>query len=217
MKTNKRVVPRFTVATVLPFRLAMIPLLVLATGIAQAAAAQEPHDNFYFLGEMNKASTVMVIDTKIVPPELGKKIVAAVDQVIINGNKPGAERPADYLKYEPLILAIAGPDGSRMHSGRSRQDILSTTRRLMQRERVLNVLDQMNVSKAEFLKLAEDNLDTIVPAYTNGVQAQPTTYAHYLLGFTSVFDRDATRFKEAYARLNMSPLALARWDIQLSD
>jgi argininosuccinate lyase len=206
MKTNKRVVPRFTVATVLPFRLAMIPLLVLATGIAQAAATQEPHDNFYFLGEMNKASTVMVIDTKIVPPELGKKIVAAVDQVIINGNKPGAERPADYLKYEPLILAIAGPDGSRMHSGRSRQDILSTTRRLMQRERVLNVLDQMNVSKAEFLKLAEDNLDTIVPAYTNGVQAQPTTYAHYLLGFTSVFDRDATRFKEAYARLNMSPL-----------
>ncbi|MEB0076869.1 argininosuccinate lyase [Pseudomonas sp. CCI3.2] len=200
MKINKRVLPT------LPFRLAMIPLLMLAAGLAQAADKKEPHDNFYFLGEMNKASTVMVIDTKIVPPELGKKIVAAVDQVIVNGNKPGAERPADYLKYEPLILAIAGPDGSRMHSGRSRQDILSTTRRLMQRERVLNLLDEMNKSKAEFLKLAEDNIDTIVPAYTNGVQAQPITYAHYLLGFTSVFDRDATRFKEAYARLNMSPL-----------
>jgi len=187
-------------------RLAMIPLLTLAMSSVHAADSKEPHDNFYFLGEMNKASTVMVIDTKIVPPDLGKKIVAAVDQVIINGNKPGAERPADYLKYEPLILALAGPDGSRMHSGRSRQDILSTTRRLMQRERVLNVLDAMNKSRAVFLKLAEDNLDTIVPAYTNGVQAQPTTYAHYLLGFNAVFDRDATRFHEAYARLNLSPL-----------
>jgi argininosuccinate lyase len=207
MKANKRAFQTSTpLSTTLPFRLALMPLLVMALSSAQAADKQEPHDNFYFLGEMNKASTVMVIDTKIVPPDLGKKIVAAVEQVIVDGNKPGAERPADYLKYEPLILAIAGPDGSRMHSGRSRQDILSTTRRLMQRERVLNVVEAMNSAKAEVLKLAEDNLDTIVPAYTNGVQAQPTTYAHYLLGFSAVFDRDATRFKEAYTRLNMSPL-----------
>src|SRR5476649_745409 len=190
-------------------RLAMIPLLTLAMSSVHAADSKEPHDNFYFLGEMNKASTVMVIDTKIVPPDLGKKIVAAVDQVIINGNKPGAERPADYLKYEPLILALAGPDGSRMHSGRSRQDILSTTRRLMQRERVLNVLDAMNKSRAVFLKLAEDNVDTIVPAYTNGVQAQPTTYGHYLLGFAAAFDRHAERVRQAYARLNLSPMGSA--------
>jgi argininosuccinate lyase len=186
---------------------ALLPLaLSLSLVDAQAAEKKEPHDNFYFLGEMNKASTVMVIENQIVPRELGKKIVTAVDQVIKDGDKPGAERPADYLDYEPLILKIAGPDGSRMHSGRSRQDILSTTRRLMQRERALNLYESMTQSRAAFINVAQNNLDTIVPAYTNGVQAQPTTYAHYLLGFNAVFDRDTQRLQQAYARLNLSPL-----------
>ncbi|WP_232511755.1 argininosuccinate lyase [Herbaspirillum sp. meg3] len=188
-------------------KLALVPLALMTLGTAIAADNKPAyHDAFYFLGEMNKASTVMVIENKIVPPDLGKKIVSAVDQVIRNGDQPGAKRPADYLQYEPLILAIAGPDGSRMHSGRSRQDILSTNRRLMQRERTLDLMDAMNKSKAEVLELAEKNLDTIVPAYTNGVQAQPTTFAHYLLAFSSAFGRDSTRLQEAYARLNLSPL-----------
>lgn len=191
-------------------RLLLVPLLLVSlSALAVAAdkkAGQAEHDNFHFLGEMNKASTVMVVETKIVPPELGRKIARAVDQVIRDGNQPGAKRPGDYLQYEPLILALAGPDGSRMHSGRSRQDILSTTRRLMQRERALALMDAMIQSKAQLLAVAEKNLDTIVPAYTNGVQAQPTTYAHYLLAFASVFGRDSARLKEAYARLNMSPL-----------
>lgn len=191
-------------------RLALIPLVVMSLSAVAVAADKKggkaDHDNFYFLGEMNKASTVMVVETKIVPPDLGKKIAIAVDQVIKNGNQPGAKRPGDYLQYEPLILALAGPDGSRMHSGRSRQDILSTTRRLMQRERTLALMEAMIQSKAQLLDVAEKNLDTIVPAYTNGVQAQPTTYAHYLLAFASVFGRDSARLKEAYARLNMSPL-----------
>ncbi|WP_079214837.1 argininosuccinate lyase [Herbaspirillum robiniae] len=206
MKANEIRTPRAP-------RLRKLAALTLAAcmlpAFAADKAAQTPHDYYYFLGEMNKASTVMTIETKIVPPDLGKKIVKAVDQVIKDGDQPGAKRPVDYLQYEPLILAYAGPDGSRMHSGRSRQDILSTTRRLMQRERALNLMEQMNKSKAVFLKLAEDNLDTIVPAYTNGVQAQPTTYAHYLLAFSSAFGRDAARLKEAYARLNLNPLGSA--------
>ena len=191
-------------------RLVLLALLLASLCGAAIAADKTPgkaeHDNFHFLGEMNKASTVMVVETRIVPPELGKKIARAVDQVIRDGNQPGAKRPGDYLQYEPLILALAGPDGSRMHSGRSRQDMLSTTRRLMQRERALALMAAMIQSKAQLLAVAEKNLDTIVPAYTNGVQAQPTTYAHYLLAFASVFGRDSARLKEAYARLNLSPL-----------
>src|SRR5689334_13767339 len=192
------------------FQLVLGSLLLVslsgATFAADLKAAKAEHDNFHFMGEMNKASTVMVVETRIVPPELGRKIARAVDQVIRDGNQPGAGRPGDYLQYEPLVLALAGPDGSRMHSGRSRQDMLSTTRRLMQRERTLALMDAMIRSKAQLLSVAEKHLDTIVPAYTNGVQAQPTTYAHYLLAFASVFGRDSARLKEAYARLNLSPL-----------
>ena len=51
--------------------------------------------------------------------------------------------------------------------------------------------------------------DAIIPAYTWGVQAQPITLGHYLSGYAAAFDREATRMREAYARLNQSPLGAA--------
>ena len=192
---------------------ASIAALLLGAGFAACAWGQgkatPAHDNFYWLGELNKASTVMVVEQGIVPRELGAKIAAGVAQVIDDGDKPGARRPGDYLVYEPLLIAAAGPDATRMHSGRSRQDILSTTRRAMLRERVLQLLQAMETARGKLLATAAQHVETIVPAYTNGVQAQPTTFAHYLLAFAAAFDRDAERLRQAYARVNLSPLGSA--------
>jgi argininosuccinate lyase len=57
--------------------------------------------------------------------------------------------------------------------------------------------------------VAEREADTIIPAYTNGVQAQPTTLGHYLLGYAAALARDADRLRETWARLNLSPLGAA--------
>jgi argininosuccinate lyase len=54
--------------------------------------------------------------------------------------------------------------------------------------------------------LAEKHADTIVPNYTNGVAAQPNSYGHYLLGHAAGLDRDAQRMREAFARLDRSPM-----------
>src|SRR5260221_10494646 len=151
----------------------------------------------------------MVTKQGIVPKALAATIARGVAHVIEDGKKPGAPRPGDYLQYEPLIIAYAGPDATRMHSGRSRQDILATTRRAMLRERVLDLADAMDAARGKLLDLAGKNLNTIVPAYTNGVQAQPTTYAHYLGAFAAAFERDAERLRQAYARLNLCPLGAA--------
>jgi argininosuccinate lyase len=191
-----------------------VAIFVVSVALAPAAGAQEraarnPHDNFYWLGEFNKASTVMVVEQGIVPRDLGAKIASGVAKVIEDGEKPGAKRPGDYLQYEPLIVAHAGPDATRMHSGRSRQDILSTTRRVMMRERALELVESMNAARDRMVALAAKHVDTIVPAYTNGVQAQPITYGHYLLGFAAAFDRHAERVRQSYARLNLSPMGSA--------
>jgi argininosuccinate lyase len=191
------------------FAIALAGAVFAVPAWSQSKPAKPNHDPFYWLGELNKASTVMVVEQGIVPRDLGAKIANGVARVIEDGEKPGAKRPADYLPYEPLLIAHAGPDVTRMHSGRSRQDILSTTRRVMMRERTLELMQMMAGSREKFIAMAAQHVDTIVPAYTNGVQAQPTTFAHYLLAFAAAYDRHGERLRQAYARLNLSPLGSA--------
>jgi argininosuccinate lyase len=151
----------------------------------------------------------MVVEQGIVPRELGRKIAVGLDRVIADGARPAAKRPGDYLQYEPLLIAQAGPDATRMHSGRSRQDIIPTNRRAMLRERTLAMMESMIGARERLLSVAGEHAGTIVPGYTNGVQAQPTTLGHYLLGFASAYSRHAERVRQAYARLNLNPLGVA--------
>lgn len=171
--------------------------------------AEATHDEFYWLGEFNKAAVVMTTEQGIIPRNMSGPLARGVAKVIEEGEKAGAKRPKDYLQYEPLVVAHAGPDASRLHSGRSRQDILATTRRVMLRDRALDLINGLDSVRDKLQAIAAQHVATIVPAYTNGVQAQPTTYAHYLGGYVSVLERDAQRLREAYARLNLSPLGSA--------
>lgn len=183
-----------------------IAVLMMGTS---AWAQEAPQDAFYWLSEMNKASTVMVVEQGIVPEDLGTVIADAVAQVIEDESVEGAKRSGDYLQVEPLLIAVGGPDVSRMHSGRSRQDIGSTSERLFQREAVLQLFEQLIDTRAAMLAMAETNPDAIVPAYTVGVQAQPITFGHYLTGYVQALDRAAERLKDLYHDVNMSPLGSA--------
>jgi argininosuccinate lyase len=187
----------------------MVAAIVLFQATANAYAQQLPRDSFYWLGEINKASTVMLVEQGIVPKPLGKTIADAVARVIEEGGKPGAARSGDYLQVEQLLIGVGGPDVTRIHSGRSRQDILATSRRLFQREQLLDSYLRMNQAREFMLDWAAKHARAIVPAYTWGVQAQPTTLGHYLLAFNEAFERDAERLRQAYGRLNLSPLGSA--------
>jgi argininosuccinate lyase len=183
-----------------------IVALFLAAG---TATAQERRDEFYWLGELNKASTVMVVEQGIVPKALGRTVADAVAQVIADAGKPGAKRSGDYLQVEQLLIAVGGPDVTRMHSGRSRQDIGATRTRLFQRDQVLATFVALNVARAALLDLAARHPDAIVPAYTVGVQAQPISFGHYILAYTQALERDGARLAQAFATVNKSPLGAA--------
>jgi argininosuccinate lyase len=189
-------------------------LLLWTTGMAltigqMAPSHAAPRDRFFWLTEINKASAVMIVERGIVPKPLGAKIFDAVTQVDAAGNKPGASRAADYLVVEKDLLAAGGPDISRLHSGRSRQDIGATTQRLINRDDFLTAFEKLNGMRDAILTLAAQAPDAIIPAYTWGVQAQPITLGHYLSGYAAAFEREATRMREAYVRLNQSPLGAA--------
>lgn len=166
-------------------------------------------DAFYWLCEINKVSAVMTVERGIVPRSLAAPIAHAIAEVIAAGAKPGAERPGDYLKMEALLVAAGGPDVTRVHSGRSRQDINATFGRLFLREDLLATLAALNGARDALLTLAEAHADAIIPAYTWGVQAQPTAFGHFLGAYAAARARTAERLRQAYARVNLCPLGSA--------
>jgi len=182
--------------------------IVLLIGHADPGSAT-PRDRFFWMSQINKASAVMIVERGIVPKPLGAKILEAINRVDAAADAPGVARSGDYLKVEQDLMAVGGPDISRLHSGRSRQDIGSTTQRLIMRDDFLAAFDKLDDMRGALLALAAQAPDAIIPAYTWGVQAQPITLGHYLSGYAAAFEREATRMREAYARLNLSPLGAA--------
>ncbi|MDA0676145.1 MAG: argininosuccinate lyase [Proteobacteria bacterium] len=164
-----------------------------------------------FLEQINKASLVMLCETGIMPHEHGTSIARGIAKVAEDTRaafeRTGVpRRSADYLDYEPRLVAAVGPDASRLHSGRSRQDIAATIARMNLRDGLMQEIDALMLAREEALALAAKHIDTIIPAYTHGVQAQPTTFAHYLLALIAALTRETERLREAYARVNRNPL-----------
>ena len=166
-----------------------------------------------WLDEINKACIVMLAETGIVPKDVAKRIAKGIAQVIenekngANGTTPRSS--ADYLDYEPRLIAVAGQEASRLHTGRSRQDLASTIARMNLRDGLLYTIGALIADREKLLKRAEEHIETIIPAYTHGVQAQPTTFAHYLLAFESALARATERLQQAYTRVNKCPLGTA--------
>jgi argininosuccinate lyase len=159
-----------------------------------------------FLDRINQASIVMLAEQGIVPKAAASAIAKGVAEV---AKQPYDERSADYLDYEPRLIAVVGPDASRLHSGRSRQDLSSTIARMNLRDGLLQVIEATVLAREKLLALASSHTETIIPAYTHGVQAQPTTVAHYLLALASALGRSVERLQQLYARVNRSPLGAA--------
>ena len=173
------------------------------------AADDGRHDDFAHLAEINEASLVMLRGEGLLPADLSARIADGIRQIEKEQAEAGRRRSANYLVFEARLLEVAGAEASRLHTGRSRQDIGSTLRRMAVREALLDVFDALLTARSAVLAISADHVETVIPAYTHGVQAQPTTLAHYLLAYADAFQRDAERYREAWVRLNRSPLGAA--------
>ena len=134
------------------------------------------------------------------------KLARALDDMRREGEKPGAKRAELYITFEPELLRRAGMAASVLHVGRSSQDILATANAGLNLERLVKILAALSEVRRALWELADREQGAVVPAYTNGVQAQPTLYSHYLLAQISVFGRDVERAFECIRRFDFCPM-----------
>ncbi|MBQ9284077.1 MAG: hypothetical protein IJ216_03405 [Acidaminococcaceae bacterium] len=191
--------------------LLLLPLLGILGGayFPEPAEAEEPwppRDNFFWLGQINKASDIINTDEHLLTKEEGRRFASAIRKVLDEGNKTGAERPTVVITFEPLLIKAGGPNITKIHAGRSSQDMLTTVSILMQREQLLELSAALNKMTGTLLDLAQAHEGTLIPNYTNGVQAQPNSLGHYLLAYVDAYERDQQRIREYYNRLNRSPM-----------
>jgi argininosuccinate lyase len=163
-------------------------------------------DFFASMADMNKASLVALRETGVVPAELAARIGRAVRELIEREDRPGARRSQDYLDFERDLIAAVGPEASWLHVGRSRQDMMSTGVSLWLRAAYFVAFEDLLQARAAVLRLAAKHEATVIPTYTHGVQAQPTSAAHYLLAIDAGLERSTWRLVEGFARANRSPL-----------
>jgi argininosuccinate lyase len=181
--------------------------LLISLAWSSAFAQKAPvRDEFYWLGQMNKATAVINSEEGLLDKAMVPKIAAGIVKVLEEGAQPGGRRPATVISFEPLLIRAAGQDVTLLHAGRSSQDMHATFRAAILKDDLLLLADQLNKTSETLVKLAEKHAQTIVPNYTNGVAAQPNSFGHYLLGHAAGFDRDAQRLREAYARIDRSAM-----------
>lgn len=181
--------------------------------ISRPPAAKDVNDAFRggpravrFLGQINKASLVMLAEAGVVSADEAGRIAAGV-QALAREDAVAPQQPsADYLDYERRLTEHVGLEASLIHAGRSRQDIAATLSRMNLRDDLLLAYASLAGAREAAVRLAAQHRDTIIPAYTHGVQAQPTTLAHYLLALASGLRRSLERLEAIHSRLNRSPL-----------
>lgn len=176
---------------------------------SETSRTAEMQDVFFWTNRINMASTVMLFERGLLDQATAARIAQGILHATTQATKPGGKRPTDYLQIENIIAEKSGPEATFIHAGRSRQDIMATVRVSRLRTAVLDVADRMLMLRKTLLDIAEQHRDVPIPAYTNGVQAQPITYGHYLLAFADSFARDSARIRDLYPRLNLSPMGTA--------
>ena len=114
-----------------------------------------------------------------------------------------------HLNIEKRLTEISGEAGKKLHTGRSRNDQVSTDMRLYLRDASDQLVILIKKLQESTIALAEKHITTIMPGLTHLQVAQPISFAHHLLAYFEMLERDKARFIDSRKRINTLPLGAA--------
>ncbi|TDX27747.1 argininosuccinate lyase [Rhodovulum visakhapatnamense] len=114
-----------------------------------------------------------------------------------------------HMNVEARLKEIIGEPAGRLHTARSRNDQVATDFRLWVRDQIDAAMDGLRALIRALLAQAEAGADWVMPGFTHLQTAQPVTWGHHMMAYVEMFARDLSRFGDARARMNESPLGAA--------
>ena len=155
----------------------------------------------------------MLTKKKIIPKEDGIKIIKGLKKIKIEIDKNKfkfKEKFEDiHQNIEKRLFQIIGDSAGHLHTARSRNDQVVTDFKMWVKKASLDINDTINLLIKSLLKKASRNIDTVMPGFTHLKNAQPISFAHYMLAYVEMLYRDKKRFKNNINLIDECPLGSA--------
>ena len=156
--------------------------------------------------------TQMLIKQKIIKKEKGLKIIKGLKKIEIEIKKNKFKFRKKYedihLNIEKRLFSIIGEDAGYLHVARSRNDQVVTDFKIWLKKSSEKIVKNLDILIKNFLKKSNENIHTIMPGFTHLKNAQPISFAHYLLAYVEMFKRDQKRFNNNIDYINECPLGV---------
>lgn len=136
--------------------------------------------------------------------------LAAIQVEIEEGKFQWSQELEDvHMNIEARLIELIGDTGRKLHTGRSRNDQVATDIRLWLSDQIDSIVQQIDDCQHSIVALAKEHVATIMPGFTHLQSAQPITFAHHLLAWFEMVERDRIRMLEQKERVLVSPLGSA--------
>lgn len=156
------------------------------------------------------AHAKMLAKCGIIPAEDGEKIVAGLQDILQDieaGNFAFEVALEDiHMNVEARLTERIGSAGARLHTARSRNDQVALDMHMYMKREVAEIAELLINFEKALLSVAKEHEKTLMPGYTHLQRAQPITFAHHLLAYFNMLQRDFRRLMGVWEGADMMPL-----------
>ncbi|PLW60179.1 argininosuccinate lyase [Lactococcus lactis] len=159
------------------------------------------------------AHVKMLGETGIITTEESQTIadgLKKVEEKLLNGQIEFKMENEDiHMNMESYLHQEIGPLAGKLHTARSRNDQVATDMHLYLKSILEAVLEALKGLRETIVKLAVNQIDTIMPGYTHLQHAQPISFGQHLMAYYQMLTRDFERFEFNVKHTDMNPLGAA--------
>lgn len=157
------------------------------------------------------AHAKMLSKCRIIPAKDASRIIKGLEAIhrdLTKGKRLPPEEDIHFAIERELIRRI-GPVGGKLHTARSRNDQVALDLKLYLRDQIDQIIREATRLQIAILLVAERNMDVVMPGFTHVQHAQPILFAHHILAYAWMLERDKGRLRDNWKRADELPLGSA--------